>query len=48
VEDWSQSFLVPIIKSPRECKSMLIDTQNLKSKLFLCQQSKEGLKGAER
>jgi hypothetical protein len=39
-------FLVPIIKSPRECKRMLIDEQTLKVKLFLCRQSKEELKGS--
>ncbi|MEO7018937.1 MAG: DNA methyltransferase [Ktedonobacteraceae bacterium] len=40
-------FLVPVIKSPRECKSILIDTQNLKSKLFLCHKSKADLKGTK-
>ncbi len=38
-------FLVPVIKSPRECRSILIDPHNLKSKLFMCHKSKAELKG---
>lgn len=38
-------FLQPAIKSPRECKSILIDPQVLKFKLFLCHKTKEELKG---
>ncbi|HEU5377223.1 MAG TPA: DNA methyltransferase [Ktedonobacteraceae bacterium] len=38
-------FLVPVIKSPRKCKSILIDARNLQSKLFLCHKSKTELKG---
>lgn len=38
-------FLVPVIKSPRECKSIRIDPRELKSKLFLCHKSREELKG---
>lgn len=38
-------FLQPVIKSPRECKSILIDPATLKLKLFLCHQSREQLKG---
>ena len=40
-----QQFLVPVIKSPRECKSILIDPHNLKFRLFVCHLSKEELKG---
>ncbi|MBV9257688.1 MAG: hypothetical protein JO215_06690, partial [Ktedonobacteraceae bacterium] len=40
-------FLVPVIKSPRECRGILIDPQNLKSKLFLCHKSKAELKGTQ-
>lgn len=40
-------FLVPVIKSPRECRSILIDPRTLKSKLFLCHKSKAELKGTK-
>ena len=38
-------FLQPVIKSPRECKSILIDPQTLNNKLFLCHVTKQELKG---
>lgn len=38
-------FLQPVIKSPRECKSILIDPRTLNNKLFLCHKTKEELKG---
>lgn len=38
-------FLQPVIKSPRECKSILIDPRELKFKLFVCHKTKEQLKG---
>lgn len=38
-------FLVPVIKSPRECRSILINPNTLKSKLFVCHKSKAELKG---
>jgi len=38
-------FLVPVIKSPRECRSILIDPSILKSRLFMCHKSKAELKG---
>jgi len=40
-----EEFLRPVIKSPRECKSILIDPSVLKSRLFLCHKTKEELKG---
>jgi len=40
-----EEFLHPVIKSPRECKSILIDPSVLKSRLFLCHKTKEELKG---
>ncbi len=40
-------FLVPVIKSPRECKSILIDPGTLKSRLFMCHKSKAELKGTK-
>lgn len=38
-------FLKPVIKSPRECKSILVDPKKLKYKIFLCNKSKAELKG---
>jgi len=38
-------FLQPAIKSPRECRSILIDPETLKFKLFLCHKTKAELKG---
>ncbi|MHB8599923.1 MAG: Eco57I restriction-modification methylase domain-containing protein [Ktedonobacteraceae bacterium] len=38
-------FLQPVIKSPKECKSILIDPSTLKSRLFVCHKSKAELKG---
>ncbi len=37
-------FLKPIIKSPRECKRILINTKDLKFKIFLCHKDKKDLK----
>lgn len=38
-------FLQPVIKSPRECRSIQIDPQALKTKLFLCHKTREELRG---
>jgi len=38
-------YLKPVIKSPRECKSIIVDPKNLKYKIFICNQSKSELKG---
>jgi len=38
-------FLKPVIKSPRECKSILVNPKDLKYKIFICNKSKEELKG---
>jgi hypothetical protein len=40
-----EEFLRPVIKSPRECRSILIDPAALKFKLFMCHKSKEELQG---
>ncbi|MCD6177109.1 MAG: hypothetical protein J7K29_04655 [Candidatus Cloacimonetes bacterium] len=40
-----EEFLKPVIKSPRECKSILIKPEDLKYKVFLCNKSKEELEG---
>ncbi len=38
-------FLVPILKSPRECRSILIDESKLKLRLFYCHKDKKDLRG---
>ncbi|MGB8348263.1 MAG: Eco57I restriction-modification methylase domain-containing protein, partial [Ktedonobacteraceae bacterium] len=40
-----EEFLRPVIKSPRECKSILIDPAALKFRLFMCHKSKAELHG---
>ena len=40
-------FLKPVIKSPRECKSILIKPEDLKYKLFMCHKSKQELKNTK-
>lgn len=37
-------FLKPVIKSPRECKSIMIKLEDLKYKVFMCHKSREELK----
>ncbi len=47
IQRWGieDEFLKPVIKSPRECKSILIDPNQLKFKLFMCGKNKEDLDG---
>ena len=47
VQRWGieEEFLKPVIKSPRECKSILIDPSRLKFKLFMCNKDREELEG---
>ena len=47
VREWriEEEFLKPIIKSPRECRSILIDPSQLKLKLFMCGEDKADLAG---
>lgn len=47
IEEWEieEEFLEPVIKSPKECKRILIDDSNLKMKLFVCGATKRELKG---
>jgi type I restriction-modification system DNA methylase subunit len=40
-----EEFLRPVIKSPRECRSILIDPSTLKSRLFMCHKSRAELRG---
>ncbi|MBI2252245.1 MAG: hypothetical protein HYU63_05845 [Armatimonadetes bacterium] len=46
-KEWKieEEFLKPVIKSPRECKSILVNPKDLKYKIFMCNKSKEELKG---
>ena len=39
-----QEFLRPVIKSPRECKSILIKPEELKHKIFMCRKDREELR----
>ena len=47
IQEWEieDEFLKPVIKSPRECKSIRIDPTQLKFKLFMCGKDKADLKG---
>ncbi len=47
ISKWAieERFLKPVIKSPRECTSILIDPSRLKFKLFMCGKDKEELDG---
>ncbi len=47
IQEWGieEKFLKPVIKSPRECKSILIDPRRLKFKLFMCPTDKADLEG---
>ncbi|WCJ60624.1 Eco57I restriction-modification methylase domain-containing protein [Fontisphaera persica] len=38
-------FLKPVIKSPRECRSIVIKPEDLKLKIFMCHKEKADLKG---
>lgn len=39
-----EDFLKPIIKSPRECRSIIIKSKDLKYKVFMCPESKSNLR----
>lgn len=42
-----EEFLKPVIKSPRECRSIAIKPEDLKYRIFMCHMSKEELKGTK-
>lgn len=46
-KEWGieKEFLKPVIKSPRECRSIYINKDELKFKIFICNKSKADLKG---
>jgi hypothetical protein len=47
IREWEieEEFFTPVIKSPKECKRILVDPTNLKFNLFLCHKEKRELKG---
>lgn len=40
-----REFLKPVIKSPRECRSIVIKPEDLRYKIFMCHKDKADLKG---
>ncbi|RMD67124.1 hypothetical protein D6833_00660 [Candidatus Parcubacteria bacterium] len=40
-----EEFLKPVIKSPRECRKIVINPDDLRYRIFMCQKSKKELKG---
>jgi hypothetical protein len=47
IREWGieKEFLKPVIKSPRECRSIIIKPEDLKFKIFMCHKDKYELKG---
>ena len=47
IQEWGieSEFLKPVIKSPRECKSIRVDPSRLQFKLFMCHADKTALEG---
>ena len=47
IQEWGieSEFLKPVIKSPRECKSIRVEPSELKFKLFMCHTDKAALAG---
>lgn len=47
IKKWNieEEFLKPVIKSPREGKSIIVNSKDLKYKVFMCHKSKDELKG---
>jgi hypothetical protein len=42
-----EEFLKPVIKSPRECRSIMIHPEDLKFKIFMCHREKRELRGTK-
>lgn len=42
-----EEFLVPVIKSPRECSTIIIDPNTLPNKLFMCHKTRDKLKNTQ-
>ena len=47
IQEWgiASEFLKPVIKSPRECKSIRVDPSQLQFKLFMCHADRAALAG---
>ncbi len=47
IQQWGieEEFLKPVIKSPRECRSIVIKPEDLKYKIFMCHKDKRELEG---
>ena len=47
IQEWriESEFLKPVIKSPRECKSIRVDPRQLQFELFMCHADKAALEG---
>ncbi|MBM4387490.1 MAG: Eco57I restriction-modification methylase domain-containing protein, partial [Deltaproteobacteria bacterium] len=47
IREWGieKEFLKPVIKSPKECKGILINPKDLKFKIFMCHKDRKELKG---
>ncbi|ACL26170.1 Eco57I restriction-modification methylase domain-containing protein [Chloroflexus aggregans] len=47
IRQWGieEEFLKPVIKSPRECRSIVIKPEDLKYKIFMCHKDKAELQG---
>jgi len=47
VQEWEieEEFLKPVVKSPRECRRIIIDPRDLKYRIFMCSNDKTQLKG---
>ena len=47
IQEWGieSEYLKPVIKSPRECKSIRVDPSQLQLKLFMCHKNKAELAG---
>jgi len=41
-----EEYLKPVIKSPRECKSIIINLHDIQYKVFICSKSKSELRGS--
>ncbi len=41
-----EEYLKPVVKSPRECKSIFINPKDLKQKIFICNKSKTEMKNS--
>jgi len=49
IQEWGieDEFLKPVIKSPKDCKSILIKNEELDLKIFYCNKTKKELKGTK-